>query len=195
MDTFRSPALLLAILLSASLAAPASGYSYSGTATSPSGQPVLVGEVVLADVTLDVSDISAGTNYASGTCKVAQNGSALPAPFSYVCATDRDNDGVVTSQDPSGSSDSDGFDDDFGSEDVAAGGQGSLDICFRADTDSSGSSGGYPTSAIWDTVSVFVILNTALNAVATGPFDVEVHVSDALDGGCTPNAHSHSGWT
>jgi hypothetical protein len=155
-----------------------------------------------------VTDISSGTNYVSGTCRVNQTSapdSAFIGEFSYSCGTDRDNDGIVTNFDAStttlgdkntGSPDTGNtsWDDDFNGTDVSSGGQGSANICFRADVDSGGSSGGYPTLAIWDDIVVFIAVNADQTAHAAGTFAVSVDVVNTSNGGCTPSSHDTNGW-
>jgi hypothetical protein len=155
---------------------------------------------------IDVSDISDSTNYVSGTCDVQQTSAVDPpgfGPFSYSCSTDRDNDGFSTNVDASntavgdkntGSADEDAYDDDFAGEDVASGGQGSVDICFRADVDSAPIVGGYPTTAVWDTFAVFIAINADSSTVTAGTFTINIDVSDTANGGCTPSSHTHNDW-
>jgi hypothetical protein len=192
--------LLLLVLSATAMFAGGSTYYYGPFAQGPTsinpGQPV---GIVGIGAVIDVSNIATSTNYVSGTCDVQQvtaPDSGTIGPFSYMCGADRDNDGFVTRFDMSNAAlghwntgSPAGHDDDFAGTDVAAGNQGSVPICFRADVNSLVIVDGYPMYAIWDTFEVFIALNVASTAVAFGGFAITIQVADLNNGGCTPSSH------
>jgi hypothetical protein len=167
---------------------------------------------------IDVSNITAFTNYVIGNCTVTQTEAQNPpgfGPFAFTCSTDRDNDGFSTNADVSnktlgdkndGPQGNDTWDDDFNGTEVDApstesdsGGTGTADICFRADVDSGGgvTSPDYPANgtAVWDTFAVFIAINADTTQVTAGTFTVDIKVRSIGNGGCTPSSHDHADWS
>lgn len=132
--------------------------------------------------------------WAEGTCTVRRYVTYASGPFSFVCGVDRDDDGAVTNADFSGSTDVDGFDDDFAARTVGASSSGgAVNVCFRADAG--------PSGASWDTMSVFIASNlpsvqgASWSSGAVGLFEVEVELTTRSACSTNSSGHTHSNWS
>lgn len=145
------------------------------------------------------SDPAGGYVWAAGTCEVERESTLIAqtnGDFWFLCGVDRDDDGAVTNADGDGSSDPDGFDDDFVIEQVDGQlGRGSAILCFRADRTATGTANGGKAGAAWDMMDAVIGMNVPQPTMAAGTFRLDISLTTSNTDTCgSVSGHSHGAW-
>jgi hypothetical protein len=134
--------------------------------------------------TIDITDQNgSGLTFLEGDCSVTIENPSNGGDVTFVCSTDRDNDGSYTNVDTSGSDDPDGFDDDFV---VGTASAGDVPFCFAVDA-----------NGVFDDIRVFLEdTDSGSPAQGAGFFSVDlsnVHTvsSCGTSTGGVISAHTH----
>jgi hypothetical protein len=182
------------------------------------------GGTVFADIGCPgpVGCLPLASNFAVGTCTVGLATPPFSGDFEFVCAADRDDDGVITGLVPqpqaqlawgsallpdAGSSDPDGFDDDVavgrycgvgGCDAVVAppANTAAVPICFRRDRTLTSSVTDPVPGGDWDEFEVYVMFNIPSTSMAAGVATVTLTAAGAAGcPGATPvSGHTHGLW-